>query len=303
MYSNILKNKFTKWLIFLLLCLVWGSSFILMKLGMFGNGTRQVLNPYQVAALRILSAGIVLLPFFANALKRIPAKAWGYVFLSGLLGNFLPAFLFCIAESRIDSALTAMLNTLTPICALLIGILVYHSAVSINQWIGVFTGFAGCVLLFEGKSALSGGGPSYALLVILATLCYGFNVNMVRHKLGNIASLDVAAGAFAAFLIPSVVVLLITGFHKLPLAEHAFIIAVSATSVLGILGTALATVAFYRLVKTGGPVFASMVTFGIPFVAIIWGILYGERISLLQLAGLLVILIGVYIAGRRSSPQ
>lgn len=288
----------TKWLLFLLLCTVWGSSFILMKLGLYGNGNLPLLSPYQVAALRIFSASLVLLFFFVRAVKRIPRNAWGYIFLSGLLGNFLPAFLFCIAETRISSALTAMLNTLTPICALLAGVIIYHVPARFNQWLGVITGLAGCIILFGAADGLFSGDLSFTALVLLATVCYGLNVNMVRHKLSRIASLDIAAAAFAVFLLPSAAVLLLSGFFRLPLSNKPYLIAVSATAVLGIAGTALATIAFYKVVKLAGPVFASMVTYGIPFIAITWGIIYGETITAPEVTGLVIILAGVYIASR-----
>ena len=269
---------------------------------MFGNGGIPLLDPYEVAALRIFSAGIVLLPFLKNAIKRIPKKYWGYIILSGFTGNFLPAFLFCIAETRIDSALTAMLNTVTPIAALLLGILVYGSPVRLNQWIGVIIGFAGCVMLFSGSNQLFGGQLSYALLVVVATICYGFNVNMVRNKLAGVSSLDISAGAFAVYLLPSAIILFVSGFQNHSFTKMPYVIAVSATSVLGIVGTALASVSFYKLVKNAGPVFASMVTYCIPFVAILWGALYGETITARQVIGLLIILIGVYLAGRQGRP-
>lgn len=286
-----------------MLCTVWGSSFILMKLGMYGAGNQPLLNAYQVAALRILSAGLVLIPFLLKAHRRIPAASRGYIILSGFLGSFLPAFLFCIAETKIDSALTAMLNTLTPICALLVSVLVYKKKIAFNQFVGVLIGFAGCLLLFASKKLGSTGEMVYAALVIAATVCYGLNVNMVRHKLAHVASMDIAAGAFAAYIIPSALVLFFTGFHQLPLSAPLFSKAILATAVLGIAGTAIASVIFYMLVKLAGSVFSSMVTYGIPFVAILWGVLYGEQISLLQVIGLIVILCGVYLASSGISRQ
>lgn len=287
----------------MLLCTVWGSSFILMKLGMYGAGNQPLLNAYQVAALRILSAGLVLIPFLLKAHRRIPAASRGYIILSGFLGSFLPAFLFCIAETKIDSALTAMLNTLTPICALLVSVLVYKKKIAFNQFVGVLIGFAGCLLLFASKKSGSTGEMVYAALVIAATVCYGLNVNMVRHKLAHVESMDIAAGAFAAYIIPSALVLFFTGFHQLPLTAPAFSKAILATAVLGIAGTAIASVIFYMLVKLAGSVFSSMVTYGIPFVAILWGVLYGEQVSLLQVIGLTVILCGVYLASSSISRQ
>ncbi|MES2648681.1 MAG: DMT family transporter [Bacteroidota bacterium] len=298
-----MSNYLKQWIIFILLCSIWGSSFILMKLGMYDVAGQPLLNPYQVAALRIFSAGIALIPFFLKAHRRIPAASRGYIVLSGLLGNFLPAFLFCIAETKIDSALTAMLNTLTPICALLVTAIVYHKAVGFNQWLGVLTGFAGCLLLFISKISAPAEELVYAVYVIVATICYGLNVNMVRQKLSHIASLDIAAGAFAAFIIPSALVLFATGFHELPLTTPAFAKAVAATIVLGVIGTAIASIIFYMLVKIAGPVFSSMVTYGIPFIAIFWGLLYGEQVTILQVVGLVIILSGVYLASSRITLQ
>ena len=298
-----MNSNLKKWFIFLLLCTIWGSSFILMKLGMFGDDGQPLLNAYQVAALRILSAGVALVPFFLKAHRRIPAASRGNVILSGLLGNFLPAFLFCIAESKIDSALTAMLNTLTPICALIVAAVVYRKSIAFNQLVGVVIGFAGCVFLFVSKKSAPAGELVYASYVIVATVCYGLNVNMVRQKLGHISSMDIAAGAFAAFIIPSALVLFFTGFQHLPLSAPAYTQAILATVVLGIAGTAIASIIFYMLVKLAGPVFSSMVTYGIPFIAIMWGLVYGEHITFLQVIGLIIILIGVYLASSAINKQ
>lgn len=287
--------KVTKWVIFLALCAIWGSSFLLMKLGMYDSKGAALLSAYQVAAIRILSAGLVLIPFFVKAIRRIPVSSWGYIVLSGLLGSFLPAFLFCLAETKIDSALTAMLNTLTPIFTLLVAALVFRKTVPFNQVLGVLTGFAGCLFLFLSKKTAPASELIYACLVIIATICYGLNVNMVRQKLAHVGSRDIASCAFVAFIIPSLLVLFFTGFHQLPLGKPAYLIATAAACVLGFLGTALASIFFYMLVKMAGSVFASMVTYGIPFIAIGLGLLYGEQVTLFQVGALMVILSGVYI--------
>ena len=116
-----MDNKFIHWVIFCLLALIWGSSFILMKEGL------TQLSPYQVAALRMLFAGLVLLPFAFKALKKIPKEKMGLVLLSGIIGNFIPAFLFCIAETKIDSALAGILNSLTPLFTILVGVFFFQN--------------------------------------------------------------------------------------------------------------------------------------------------------------------------------
>jgi drug/metabolite transporter (DMT)-like permease len=287
------------WLLFISLCLIWGSSFILMKLGMFTPDHGTVLTANQVAAIRILSASLVLLAFAPGAWKRLPSTGTGiYVFLSGLLGSFFPAFLFCLAESKIDSSLAGTINAMTPIFTLLIATIFFNNKIALHKWLGIAVGFAGCLLLFVGKGTASGGSYSYAAYAVLATVFYGINVNMVRQRLMQVPSLDIAALAFSFLLLPSLAVLYFSGFFQLPLLKAPYLGAILASATLGIIGTALASVLFYILVKRAGIVFASLVTYGIPFVALGWGILYGEKIADTQMLALLIILSGVYLANQ-----
>jgi drug/metabolite transporter (DMT)-like permease len=257
----------------------------------------RALDAYQVASLRIASAGIVLLPFLPNSLRRIPRQKIGMVLLSGILGTFLPAYLFCIAETRIESALAGILNALTPLFTLVVGALFFHSTVPLRKWLGVLIGFAGMVLLMlTGRQAISLGYLGFASFVLLATLFYGINVNLVNRFLHDIASLQIATVAFTFLILPAAGVLWYTGFFAHAGAAPGWGRAVSASVILGVLGTALASVLFYVLLKKAGPVFASMVTYGIPFVAIGWGVSAGETVVPMQVACLLVILAGVYLA-------
>ena len=291
-----MTNNFSKWLYFILLCGIWGSSFVLMKLGLFDAQGNTVLTAWQVGAMRIGSAGVVLLPFCPGAYYRIQASDRRYVILSGILGSFIPAFLFCMAETKLDSALAGMLNALTPFFVVLVGALLFKSKIPYNQLLGILIGFGGCALLFLAKKQSGDSELLYGAYVLLATLFYGLNVNMVKQKLTHISAIDIAAIAFAALIVPSVLVLLASGFFKLPLASTPILKATGAALLLGILGTAFASVIFYKLVKQAGPVFSSLVTYGIPFVALGWGILYGESINALQVLALIVILAGVYVA-------
>ena len=294
------KKSVTAWLLFAVLCLIWGSSFVLMKLGMYNKEGEQILTAFQVAALRILTAGLVLVPFAVAALRRLPNYATGfYIFLSGLLGSFFPAFLFCIAETKIDSSLAGTANAMTPLFVLLVATLVYKTPIEAYKWLGIVVGFLGCLLLFainatEGKSI-----NWYVLLAVVATIFYGLNVNMVRHRLASVPSLDIAAIAFVALIPPALLVLIGSGYFTLPITSKPIVIATASATVLGVVGTALASILFYVLVKRAGVVFSSLVTYGIPFVALGWGLVYGESISGLQLGALGVILGGVYLANQR----
>lgn len=288
-----LTQNATKWLLFAAISLIWGSSFILMKAGMTN------LSPYQVAAIRILSGGLVLLPIAIRHFKELPAEKLGWVIVTGFVGSFFPAFLFCIAETRIDSSLAGMLNALTPVFTILIGTLFFNIQVTLRKSLGILLGFAGLSGLFLAKGTVNLQDISYATLVLAATLCYGLNINLVNHHLKGVSAVSIAAIAFAFLLLPALLVLYFTGYFSLAVQTKPILLATGASVILGVLGTALATIFFYMLVKIAGPIFTSLVTYGIPFVAIAWGLSYGESINLLQVCCLGVILGGVWLVSRK----
>ncbi len=292
------KGILFNWGIFSVLSFIWGSSFILMKLGLYDTEGQAVLSAYQVAALRLLSAGLVLLPFTVKSFKAIPVNKRGFVILSGLLGSFFPAFLFCIAETKIDSALAGTLNALTPAFVIVTGFLMYQTKTSAIKVVGVLIALTGSFLLLYTRSPKINDNTWYAGYVLIATVFYGINVNMVRRNLQQVASLAIATIAFVFLTIPSLIILWATGFFQLPLTQTVYVKATLASVVLGVGGTAIASILFYVLVKRAGGVFASMVTYGIPFIAIFWGLVYKEEINWLQVASLGVILAGVYIANK-----
>lgn len=287
----VVDRRFLNATLFILLSVIWGSSFILIKVGL------RALDAYQLASIRILSAGGVLMPIGWRAFRTLPADKRLTVAFSGVLGTFIPAYLFCIAETRIDSSLAGILNALTPLFTLGIGALAFGHPTGWKQWAGVALGFAGLtVLMIAGARTVSFNNLSYAVFVLLATLCYGLNVNMVNRQLKGVPSRDIAAIAFSLLVPPALLILWWTGFFSLPWNGSGFLLSTASGALLGVLGTAFASVMFYMLLKRAGPLMASMVTYGIPFVAIFWGLLAGEGISPMQTAGLVVILGGVYLA-------
>jgi drug/metabolite transporter (DMT)-like permease len=255
-------------------------------------------TPYQVASLRMLSAGLVLLPFAWKALKHIPRSKMGLVIFSGILGNFIPAYLFCIAETQIDSSLAGILNSLTPMFTILVGVLFFKVQTNFVKIVGLVIGFIGlCFLLAAGKD-VSLHNLSYAALVLLATLFYGINVNLIGRYMQNLGSINIASIAFAFLILPSWTVLYFTGYFNNDFSNPLVLHSLVASSLLGIVGTSIATILFYFLVKRAGIVFGSLVTYGIPVIAVAWGLLDGESLSLRQVICLGVILLGVYIVNR-----
>ena len=220
--------------------------------------------------------------------------------MSGVLGSLLPAYLFCVAEMGIDGALAGTLNSLTPIFVIITGALFFSSKTSVNKILGILIAFSGSILLLMSKGQMhENQNLLYVLYVVLATVFYGFNVNMVFKYLKDTGSLQIASVALTLNAIPALIVLYFTGYFSLPLTDSGILYSTGQAALLGILGTAVASIIFYKLVKSAGAVFASMVTYGIPIIANFWGIISGEEVGWKQFACLVLILLGVYIANRK----
>ncbi len=284
--------KLFNWSIFILLCFIWGSSFILMKVASEG------LSGSQIASLRVFSSALVFLPFAAVYVWKIPRRKLGLLFLTGICGNLLPAFCFAIAISHVDSSLEGILNSLTPICVALIGIFVFRDRVRQQRVLGIIIGFAGLCLLTMLKENINTGNLAYAMLVVLGTISYGVNVNLVSHYMLNIKPLHIATISLSLMAVPAGFILWQQGFLQLDFSDAVVQWSVINTLLLGLVGTAIATVLFYMLVQKAGGIFASLVTYGIPFVALFWGYVHGERITVVDMLCLPVILLGVYLANR-----
>jgi len=257
------------------------------------------LSAYQVAAVRIVSAGIVLLPWAIRYIRRVPLNKIFIIFMSGVLGSLLPAFLFCVAEEGIDSALAGTLNSLTPIFVIIIGAMFFRVRASTAKVLGIIIALTGSILLLLSKGELhESKNMVYVSFIVLATICYGINVNMVYRNLQDIGSLQIAALALTLNAIPAAIILGSTGYFSLAFSDTHVLYSTANAAVLGIFGTAISSVLFYILIKRAGAIFSSMVTYGIPIVAIGWGILYGEEVGWKQVGCLGLILAGVYVANR-----
>ncbi|RYY90142.1 MAG: DMT family transporter [Chitinophagaceae bacterium] len=286
------RDKWINWGLFILLALIWGSSFILMKVG------RTQLNGIQIGAIRIFSAGLVFAPFALFHFRQIPLRKLPLIFLSGVLGNLLPAFCFAAAIDRIDSSLEGILNSLTPLFVIVVGVLFFQLKLEARKIAGVLVGFVGLVLLslYSGFNASNFG---YAALVLLATLFYGINVNIVNRYLRGLPPLAMATVSLTMVAIPAGIVVAYQNVFSMLRHDSGSLPAIGASALLGIVGSAIATALFYLLIKRAGALFASLVTYAIPVVAIAWGLLYGENISIAQFGCLAIILGGVYLVNRK----
>ncbi|MDE0598758.1 MAG: EamA family transporter, partial [Dokdonia donghaensis] len=286
-----MPNKSLKWIYLFVLSIIWGSSFILIKKGLVG------LDPLQLGALRILFSATVLLLFGWKSLKKIKKQDWKWIGITGILGTGLPVFLFAFAETEIDSAVVGILNSSVPLLAFIFGILLFGAQFIQRQFIGVLLGLVGAgALIYIGAQINEGQNYWYASLVIIAASFYALNVNIIKRHLQEVPAIAIAAGNFVFLIIPAAIILAISGFFDLPVTTDATLQqSIGYIVILSIFGTALAKVMFNKLVQMSNPVFASSVTYLMPIISVMWGLLDGEAFTVLQFIATLIILVGVYI--------
>ncbi len=295
-FAYLKQGVTSNWVMLIILSFVWGSSFILMKRGL------EVFTAPQVGAIRILSAGMFLLPVGYQAFRRINRRNVLPLFFSGFLGSLLPACLFALAETQLSSAVTGIMNALTPIFVLMIGTLFFNLKDFTKRIVfGLCVAFGGTVILLLADAGGSFFNLNfYAIFVLIATVCYGVNANLVKHFLGGLKPLEITSVSLG-MMVPFVGVYLfqVSDFSQRLLLEDQAYAALGYLLILGFIGTSLALIAFNRLVQQAGPVFASLVTYLIPVFALFWGVMDGEEILTGHYMGMMTIVLGVAITNEK----
>ncbi len=285
-----MDNRKKKWVYLIVLTLIWGSSFILIKKSLMG------LTPIQVGAFRVLIAAVLLVIVGFKELRYVKRHHWKHIVLTSFLGTFFPAFLFAFAVQKIDSSVAAILNSLTPLNTLLIGALLYGFLFGKKQLLGVVIGLVGTiVLILKGAELHPSQDYFYAVFVIVSSIGYAFNVNVLKRYLGGLSAMSVTVAQFVLLIIPALVVVYLTGFFEDYRYTDTLKISFFYLTILAVLGTCVAKVLFNNLVKIASPVFSSSVTYLIPIVAIAWGLRDGERLDFVQVAASVLIMFGVYL--------
>ncbi|WPR72007.1 DMT family transporter [Flavobacterium sp. NG2] len=288
-----MESKQLKWIYLSVLALIWGSSFILIKKGLLG------LTAIQVGSLRIIFASFFLLLIGFKSLVKIPKQKWKYIAITAMFGTFFPAFLFSIAQTELDSSVTSILNSLTPLNTLVIGAIFFGIGFQKRQLWGVFIGLLGSLLLvYNGAQNHPEQNYYYALLIIMASFCYATNVNLIKRYLFDLNPISITTGNFIVLLAPALAILYFTGFNEQIHIEKVQK-AVGFILILGVLGTGIANILFFKLIQIASPVFAASVTYLIPVVAFFWGLLDNELLTPVQFFGAFIILIGVYLSARK----
>ncbi len=277
-----------KWLLLIVLSIIWGSSFILIKKSL------EHYNPYEVGGLRCLIAGLLLLPYGVLNIKKFPRNRIKWLILAAVTGSFVPMFLFPMAETEISSIIAGIINSMMPIFVIIVGSILWKFETTKRQIIGVGISFSGaCILAFgSGESGALKVVP--ILLLLLAVCLYAISTTTIKSKLP-----DISAGVLSAFVfgivlvVPSLISIGVAGFFRdFDFSEGKWE-GLGYVSLLSIIGTGLAMMLNYRMLSISSPLFASTVTLLMPVVALGWGLLYGEKITTIQLIGGVIIIAGL----------
>lgn len=279
-----------RWVIFIILALTWGSSFILVKKSLLA------FSPYEIGAIRVVVSGLILCVIGVPTILKMPRKTLFWVVVAGFFGNFLPMFLFPIAQQEVSSSLAGILDALFPIFVLIFGYLFFGIKSRLSQIIGGIIGFLGATsLIYFSEDPTENSKFWYAMIVVLAGASYAVNAVVIKEKIVNLSSIKLTAAVFTFWSVPSLVILYFTGIQNDFEFTPERVEAMGYLGFLSIFGTAIAMFLYYKLIQITSAVFASAVSYLLPVVAVIWGVLDGERFTLWYLFGGSLILIGIYL--------
>ncbi len=294
--SNKPLSPLIAWILFILLALTWGSSFILMKRGLAS------FDYLQIGLLRIAMAFWFMSFIGIKHLKKISKQNWKPLLVIGIFGNGIPYLLFPLAVTKLDSSLVGILNAMVPVFTLIIGLIWFKIKVKWLATLGVTLGFIGAIVLLLPEVQLDSSKLAYGIYPILATICYAISINTINSKLTNLGPMPITLISLCFVGIPATIALFGTDFVHImrtdPLAWESF----GYIAILGLVGSSLAILLFNYLIKKTTSLFAASVTYAIPIVALAWGVFDGEKVGLNHLFGMLAILLGVYLVNMKGSP-
>ena len=294
--GKIIDNR---WFLLIVIALTWGSSFILIKKSLIA------FSPLEIGAIRVAVSGLILAYIGIPALQKMSRVHLKWVAITGFFGNFLPMFLFPLAQTQVSSSLAGILDSLVPVFVLVLGFILFGIKSKLIQVVGAIIGFAGAAtLMYFSEASTEESQLGYAMLVVLATACYAVSALIIKEKLQDLPSMQISGGVFTIWMIPSILYLLFSGFIGNFQPDAETMEAAGYLAILTIVGTAIAMILYYKLIQNTTPVFASTVTYLLPIVAVIWGLVDGEKFTIWYVLGGILILIGIYlIREKKKNPQ
>ncbi|MFK7812635.1 MAG: DMT family transporter [Maribacter sp.] len=283
-----------KWFYLILLSLIWGSSFILIKKALIG------FTALQLGGLRIVFAALTLFVFGFRSMSEIKLADWKWLVIAGFTSSFFPPFLFALAQTQLDSGITSIFNSIVPLMTTLVGIALFGAIITKRQVLGVFIGLFGTVaLILAGMEFTPDQNYWYAIFIFLSAIGYAFNINIIKRHLSHLGPLAITTASFAVAFVPAIFLVAYSGFFGEISGNVEMHDAIWYLLALAILGTAWANILFNKLIHISSPVFAASVTYTIPLVAVLWGVWDGENINIYQLLGGIIILFGVWLVNKK----
>ena len=284
-----------KWTYLILLSFIYGSAFILIKKGLLG------LTPIQLASFRVIFSATFLSIFGFKTIKLIPKNKWKWIVLTGFIGNFFPVYLFSFSQTIINSSVAALLSAMTPLFTILFGYFIFAIRFNKNKIFGVFIGFVATIFLVSNEISINSDyGGTYSFLIILATICYAINANLVKYKLKGVSAFAIALGNFISVLPFGILVFYFSDFPIHDFYESTLILeSIGYILLLALIGSALANVMFNKLISISSPIFSVSVTYLLPIVGIGWGVLDGEFFSIFQWISCFIILYSIYLVTKK----
>lgn len=286
------KKDLKSWIILILLSMIWGGSYILMKQGL------KSFSYWQVSSIRMISAFIFLLPFSIKNFKKINRQNIIPIIVVAFIGNLIPSILYPLGQTKVDSNIAGVLNSLVPVFVLIIGIFFFNKKTNFIQITGVLIGLLGAIILITKDNPFHFSKMNfYAFYIVAATVLYSININQVNHFLKSMNGLEIASLAFLFIGPTSIFIFFNTDLHAIKLNGATFFSAICVIT-LGLFGSAIAVSLVNQLITRAGSMFASSVTYIIPIFAILWGVLDGEKLIINQIIAVVIIIVGVYMVNK-----
>ena len=283
---------------FVLLTLIWGASFLFIKIGV------EALEPLQVAFGRMFFGALALLAFALVRRERLPnePRLWGHLVVAATLANTVPFTLFAYAERHVTSALASIGNATVPLFTLLFALLFFPSErPTLRRGMGLAVGFFGVLVVLGAWRGVTGSPDAPGMLLILiAAACYGGSGVYMRRYLSttSYSSLALSTGQIGVGALQLAVVLPFA--TKMP--THVPLKVIASVFALGAFGTGIAYVLCYALIRIAGATLTSTVTYFIPIVSIVIGVVgLGEQLAWNAPVGAAVIIAGAVLS-RDQSP-
>lgn len=275
----------------IVLSVIWGASFL------FNELLLDEINPYGIVFGRSFFGFVFLMIFAIWKKEKLFDSSFPFLFfiLIALINNTIPWTLIPFSQEYISTGLASILNALTPLMTIIVGMVFFKTKLVKKQYVGVFIGLVGIFILIDLPSIFNGGNQLIgAILLIMATIMYATSNHLTKKFLSEVSVIQLSLYTMFFTALMSFIITIISG-QKMNVFLHLDNVAIFVG--LGVFGSGVAYLLYYFMIQKGSAEFASLVTYLVPISAIMWGIIFlEEQITIQMIIGLVVIFSGVYIS-------